>query len=88
MYRKLVEAIVEALVPILKKRSPEEAAPGNTTADPHRAGALWLAALLLTRPGADATAVRAKLGFAFRDVHYNWPHTKLAEERIVEAIIA
>lgn len=88
MYRKLVEAVVSSLVAVLKLTARPGYGEFQAMTKARRAGAIEVAVHLLVRPGADHNATRNKLVSLFDDVHDDWVATKLAEERLVEAVLA
>jgi hypothetical protein len=85
MYRKLVEAIVVGLIPIIKTRKIGET---DGPRELERQGAFKLAAALLIHPGGDESSIYAKIHHAFRDVCQDWVHSQVGRERIVNAILA
>ena len=85
MYRKMVEGVVAAVVPLLKKIEPH----GQTAVEVvYRNGILDTVSALLLLPGVSERALFEKVKRAFDPVHLGFVHTKLAEERIVDALIA
>ncbi len=83
MYRKMVEAVVAGLVLVAKTSFPL-----SETTYARRNGAIRLAAILLARPESNVAAMDAKIKTALQSVGPDFQHTKLAEERIVEEILA
>lgn len=86
LYRKHVEAIVASLMPIVLKRKRDM--NGYELYENYVAGAMAVAAAMLNRPGVSAKAMQKKVSSAFRGVHEDFVHTKLAEEKIVEDLLA
>lgn len=85
IYKKVVEAIVVGLIPIIKTRKVGET---DGPRELERQGAFKLAAALLIHPGGTEAAIYDKVYMAFREVHEDWLHTQVARERIVNAILA
>lgn len=85
IFRKLVEGVVAAVVPLMKKDKPYERA---TLEVAYRNGILDTVVAVLLIPGIKEKALFEKVKKAFEPVHQDWVHTKLAEERIVDALLA
>jgi hypothetical protein len=84
VYRKLVEGVVAAVVPLLKAIGPQI----NDVDNGYRGGVLDTVVAVLILPGVQEKAMYAKVKHVFREVNRDFIHTKLAEERIVEALLA
>ncbi len=85
MQRKLMEGIVAAAVLVLKGLKLHDKSPGGKS---YRHGIYDMLTALLMRPGVSEVAVYEKVKAAFEGVHRDFVHTKLAEEKIVEALLA
>lgn len=84
MYRKLVEGVVASVVPLLKQIGKQV----NDTDNGYRGGILDTVTAILLLPGVKEKALYQKVKHAFREVDKDFIHTKLAEEKIVDALLA
>lgn len=84
LQRKLLEGIVSSVVVVLRglKRDATDAVRN------YRHGVYDTVTSLLLRPGVTEPAMYEKVKAAFEPVHRDWTHTKLAEEKIVDALLA
>lgn len=84
MQRKLIEGIVAAAVLVLKGLKEDD----NPTRKSYRHGVYDMLTALLVRPGVTEVAAHEKVKMAFDRVHRGFVHTRLAEEKIVDLLIA
>lgn len=84
MYKKMIEGIVAAAVPVLKGLKLTE----NGALKSYRHGVYDMLTSLLMRPGVSEKAMYEKVKNAFDQVHMDFAHTMLAEQRIAEALFA
>lgn len=88
IYKKTVEGVVSAAVELLKPLYRREK-PLNDTDRGYEAGVLDTVTHLLLLKGADEKALYAKVKTAFAQMKVSdWFHTKIAEDRIVAALLA
>jgi len=86
VYHKMIEGVVTAVVPLLLKiRHPDEQSP---TEEGYLHVVFGTVAAVLILPGVTEEAMYRKVQHAFRNVRKGFQHTKLAEERIVDALFA
>lgn len=86
LHRKLVEGVVAATVPLLK---PLYANTTKSLDKGYEAGVLDTITAVLLTPGVAEKALYEKVKRAYAAMKDSgWHHTKLAEERIVEALLA
>jgi hypothetical protein len=85
----MIQGVVSATVSLLKGMNPPSVGNGGGTQWTfYRNGVYDTVTAILIRPGVQEKALFDKVKRAFEPVHKDWIHTKLAEERIVEAILA